>query len=195
MSRKSDSYNEISGQSYSSYGTNQRTGFSYVGTNSVKTQSGIYKEINTGKATAKAKTAANITKSLIVLVTATTTGVIGTGAILSGSSGVTAEIAYVSVSDTEVFYEVTLDKYQYDDNITIILYNDFTHREQQVQESKASGYFENLKSNMTYTLEVRKGLNVLAKKKVTTDKVYQIDQEEPYTEPNTSDGPMTTDGS
>ncbi len=72
------------------------------------------------------------------------------------SSGVfapkgSAEIVDVSVTDTQVAYDVTVEQ---GENLSIVLYNDFTKRQTALEQGENSGVFTGLKPGVSYTLAV-----------------------------------------
>ena len=126
----------------------------------------------------KSETLADMLKKIAVIAAAGTTGVVGVGAVLPPP--VTAEIQFLEGFDNEVFYAVGLDEFK--DGVKIVLYNDFTNREQTMEKQFAEGVFENLQTNMQYTFVVKYGSKVIAKQTIVTK-----------TEEQTSDDPNGND--
>ena len=204
-------YNNINIQDSTGHSTNKYQGSFYKVQNNV-TPANKYVPINDRKTETRqvktdAKQVASITSKIVAMVSAVMVGVVGADYILPDSS-LQAEFSYVESYDTSVFYEVKFSEELTDKSeLVVVLYNDFTNREQSVQETMEEegmtfGHFENLKPNMSYSLEIRKGSYVLAKTKVRTmtEEEYnsKYGYEEPITEddtgqqtPNTSDDPTT----
>ena len=132
----------------------------------------------------KTKGISEILAKAAVIAVGAATGVIGTTAIMPPA--VKAEIEYVEFSDTAVFYGITLEEMI--EGAKIVLYNDFTNREQIIEEQSMQGVFENLKSNMKYTLAIKQGIKVLAQTTFTTavHEEWQ-DEPDPYEEPIVED--------
>lgn len=127
----------------------------------------------------KSESISQLLGKVAVVAVASVTGVVGISEIMP--SAIKAEFSFVEAFDTEVVYCVDLSEYQ--EGIKIILYNDFTNREQDVEEQITEGVFENLQTNMQYTLVVKHGLRVLAKQTLVTKTREEEWEEEPYTEP------------
>lgn len=132
------------------------------------------------KVKAKAQGVSEIIAKFAVLAVAGVGGVIGIDALTP--SPIKAEISYVEAYDTEVFYNINLSELA--DNLKIVLYNDFTNREQKIEEQAWEGVFENLQTNMKYTLVIKHGSKVLAKQTlVTKTREEEPVEEEPNTDP------------
>lgn len=98
-----------------------------------------------------------------VVVVAVSVGIIET----SGSS---AEIVKASASDTTVTYEVSVEE---GDDLNVVLYNDFTRRENALAYGTNTGEFDDLKPGMSYTIAVVEqsafGERTVTKMSVKTD--------------------------
>ena len=155
----------------------------------------------------KTQTISQLLAKVAVVAVASVTGVVAVPELIPSS--VQAEVVEFEhyETDTEISYYISLDEYV--EGITIVLYNDFTNREQEVEEQMTEGVFENLKTNMQYTLAVKQGANILAKKILRTktkeewekelreiygeDEPYEeepiIEDDWPEDDPNLSDDP------
>ena len=132
------------------------------------------------KSVKAAKSLGDLIKAVAVVVAATTTGIVGVGSILPENLP-KVEISEVYAFENEVSYFVSLDRYE--EGLKIVLYNDFTDREQDMDGTAMEGTFEDLQVDMTYTFAIKKGSKIIESKKVVTRR------EEPYTEdPITGDG-------
>ncbi len=172
--------NKFSGNPYL-YGINKlETQKTYAGTN-------LEREAKRQKATKSAKSFTDLIKAVAVVAAATTTGIVGVGSILPDNLP-KVEISEVYAFENEVSYFVSLDKYE--EGLKIVLYNDFTNREMEMDGSAMEGTFEELQVDMTYTFAIKKGLKTIKSQKVTTRREEPF--EEPYQEPNTGDGNGTT---
>lgn len=116
------------------------------------------------KAKKTSETLSDFLKKIAVIAAAGVTGVVSVGAVLPPP--VTAEIQFLEGFDSEVVYAVGLDDFK--EGVKIVLYNDFTNREQTMEEQFAEGVFENLQKNMQYTFVVKYGSKVIAKQTVVT---------------------------
>ena len=120
----------------------------------------------------KSKLAVELSKiltTLIAIVGASVAGIFGVGFLFVPT--VRAEIAEVSVGEHEIYYYVMIENFNKDDEVYVVLYNDFTNRSQKVdaveysdspdyednQTVEFGGAFEDLQVDMTYTLAVKQG--------------------------------------
>lgn len=157
---------------------------------------------NTSARYEKAKKVSQTTGSLLtkvaVIVGAGILGVTGVEAIIPPSFK--AHIEEVWAYESEVYYAVSMEEYS--DDVYVVLYNDFTNREEKVEEQSYSGVFEHLAANMYYTLAIKKGNKVIVKQQVYTS-TRDLEKEDPYyddtgqnQDPQTADGePVTEDPS
>ena len=141
----------------------------YNSVNKIETKSAYTTDNNasarkTTKATKKAQNVSSIMTKFAVLFSATTLGIAGVSVLPTTS--IVAEINEVEAFDSYVFYQISLNELA--DGVKVVLYNDFTNREQTVEENEWQGEFEGLKENMYYTLAVKKGNTTLAQKQVFT---------------------------
>ena len=130
------------------------------------------------KAEKTSKSVGDLMKIAAVLFATTTTGIVGIGSIVPDDLP-KVEVSEVYASENEVSYFISLDRYE--EGLKIVLYNDFTNREQNFDGEAMEGTFEDLQVNMNYTFAIKKGTKVIAKQNIKTEK------EKPYEEPNTSD--------
>lgn len=104
------------------------------------------------------------------LVSATTVAavtVIGVGGIVQ-TPNISIVRYYIGTSPYSMFYEIVLDGYKSGDNVTLEIYNDFFRCSELVSDNFAAGQIGDLKENMTYTLELKQGTQVLLKKNIIT---------------------------
>ena len=182
--RKVESLNDIEPKNGSAGGGNAFRGNpNLFGLNKVETQKTYGKtNLQTAKIQTKAektsKSVGDLMKIAAVLFATTTTGIVGIGSIVPDDLP-KVEVSEVYASENEVSYFISLDRYE--EGLKIVLYNDFTNREQNFDGEAMEGTFEDLQVNMNYTFAIKKGTKVIAKQNIKTEK------EKPYEEPNTSD--------
>lgn len=153
-----------------------------------------------------------ITTFVLAIISALTFGLVNTDAILSSKYNIQAEIMSLSVSETAVDYYIEIydpkimrradqkpaEEYDYENfeelyeeslkqleenDVYVIVYNEFTTRRQDIRDFYFEGTTEDLKPNVKYTIEVRQGSKVLAKKSFVTGEDYYYD----YYEDNYND--------
>ncbi|MBQ8468200.1 MAG: hypothetical protein IJ542_00395 [Clostridia bacterium] len=122
----------------------------------------------------KAQDISKLITTFATMVSATVLGVVGVGA-LTKKPTITAKFQEVYAYESGVAYFLTLEGYNPGDDVYVVLHNDFTNRSQKVEEPEFQGVFENLQTNMTYTLLVKKGSTVL-----TSTKLRTVNQEDEY---------------
>ena len=106
---------------------------------------------------------------------------------------------YVQAYEEYIYYEVSFEEYS--DDLTVTLHNDFTNREEKLSDSSSWGVFKGLKPNMTYTLTLKQGSKVIAKRTVVTKNEWGKDIQPDYDETekelnsgsNYTEIPATTD--
>lgn len=148
----------------------------------------------------KTQTISEIIAKFAVVAVAGVSGVVSLDVL--APPPIKAEISYLEAFDSEVVYCISLS--EFDEGVKIVLYNDFTNREQTMEEAITEGIFENLQTNMKYTFVVKQGAKILAKETLVTktreEELYEEPYEEdPYIEPinddrtqrPNSDGPYT----
>lgn len=137
----------------------------------------------------KTRSISDVVTKFAVIAAAGITGVVGIQELTP--SPIKAEITYLEAFDSEVVYCVSLS--EFDEGIKIVLYNDFTNREQTMEEAITEGVFENLQTNMRYTLVITHGTKILAKESLVTKTREQEEfyeepiEEDPTQEPNSDD--------
>ena len=143
----------------------------------------------------KTKSLTNMFKTFAVMFSAVLMGSAGLGLITTSNVNVTFNDVYAY--DNCVSYYISLSSYE--EGLSVVLYNDFTNREEKVEENniEIEGVFENLAPNMYYTLAVKKGSSTIAKtsiylKELSRDKVIIFPEEimedpEEEKKPNQSD--------
>lgn len=136
------------------------------------------------KETGKKGSAAALSRLLATFAVVAVAGVtvMASGAFAEKGS---AEIVDVSVTDTAVHYDVTVEE---GENLTVVLYNDFTRREAALTEGENSGTFEQLKPNVSYTLAVMGPASfgserAVAERTVKTDETEKTDEPAPLPPP------------
>lgn len=124
----------------------------------------------------KSKDISKLLTTVVTVVSASMIGVVGVEDILPKAT-IEAKFENVYATEHEVYYSAFYEmlgredkEYNEEDyyNIYIVLYNDFTNRSEKFEDNYADGSFENLKENMTYTLEIRQGDIVVASTTITT---------------------------
>ncbi|MCR5553335.1 MAG: hypothetical protein K6F08_01115 [bacterium] len=136
----------------------------------------------------KTKSLTNMFKTFAVMFSAVLMGSAGLGLITTSSVNVTFNDIYAY--DNCVSYYISLSSYE--EGLSVVLYNDFTNREEKVEENniEIEGVFENLAPNMYYTLAVKKGSSTIAKTSIYL-KEYErgkyIDYQEEQTKPDKTD--------
>ena len=171
--RKVEGLNDIQPKNSSVCGGNTFRGNpNLFGTNKIETQK-TYNTTNLKavqsieKANKTSKSIGDLMKVVAVLFATTTTGIVSVGAIMPTDLP-KVEISEVYAYENEVSYFISLDKYE--DGLKIVLYNDFTNRQQELEEQSMEGTFENLQYDMTYTFAIKKGSNTIASQKIRTEK-------------------------
>lgn len=117
-----------------------------------------YKEHNEGSGNKKVS---RIVMSAAILA-------IVTALFLPAGSGISAEFVFLSSTDTTVSYEILLS--EFDGDISVVLYNDFTKRVERVEDVTASGEITGLKPNMGYTIAIKSGNKTIVKQSIRTKK-------------------------
>ena len=162
--------------------------------NSIKpTNSNQYKKDNLSNAKIKriqknASLASKTASVLIATLTATSVGVAKVVEFLPTKENTHIEIY---AEENYVSYFVELEGYKEGDVYSVKIYNDFTNREQVFEDGEVQGFEENLKPHLKYTLAVKKGSKIIAKKDFVTesrrdkyqDEYYQDDEyynDDPY---------------
>ena len=116
-------------------------------------------------------------------------------------------ICETKATTSEIYYMISLTEFNGEDDIYVVLYNDFVNYAQKVEDSYADGCFDGLVDNMNYTLALKQGNITITSQKIRTkptddeiidytqpdytgrDKYYYDDSGGQYTEPITSDDP------
>ena len=183
-------YNNLNINNSSNYrGSNKYSAnFITAGKNKLETQKS-QKEQNEEKSKSTKQKSQGLAKMLTTFVgmVSAATVIVGVDTILPIQSSVQIVEFEASASENDVFYYLSLENYDPEhDDVYVVLYNDFTNREEKIEESGWEGSFERLKENMYYTIAVKKGNKVLVSKQVKT-----YIEKTPYTEPTTSDDPET----
>lgn len=150
--------------------------------------SNLEREKTKAKVERTSKSFSDLIKAVAVVVATTTTGIVGIGSIIPDNLP-KVEISEVYAFENEVSYFVSLDKYE--EGLKIVLYNDFTNREQDMDGTAMEGTFENLQVDMTYTFAIKKGTKVIKSQKIKTRR-EELEEEPVNQDPTTGDGNGTT---
>ena len=195
--KKSNEFNDISAKNSSvSKSKNTFVGnFSAPSANKIETTDAT-KVNNENARYQKTKETAKKTSSLITKVAAVAaTAVLGvTGVQLIVPETINAQFEEVYVYETGVYFHVSLN--EMDDDVYVVLYNDFTSREEKIEEQQYSGYFEGLAEHMYYTLALKKGNTLFLKQTIYTQEdksEYEEYDDTGQDYPQTSDDPVTED--
>ena len=152
----------------------------------------------------KAKGFSKIITTFTAMISATVVCVVGTDAILPTTIQ-KAEIQHVFTTESSVEYSIYIEDYNPEDNVYVVLYNDFTNRSEKIEEEYWTGFFENLQKHMTYTLAIKKGSTVLVSMQVKTifkepepyddtgQDLTEIEREKEGRDPTDTDQPYTSD--
>lgn len=120
-----------------------------------------YDEYN---ATTKPKKAATVITSL--LSTAAILAIIT--AMLLPSVSVKADFISVSCTDTTIVYEIYVEDYSEDSEVSVVVYNDFVRFETPLDSQSVKGEFVGLKPNYRYTIAIMSGNKTIKKQSVYT---------------------------
>ena len=165
--------------------------FDYFSKNKVSTQTTTPKAENNSsiKTDKKPKGIAKALTTFATMVSATVLCIAGTENILPTTS-VNAQIEETWTTESEIYYYISFSEYNGEDDVYVVLYNDFTNRSHKVEDSSCSGEFEHLQANMSYTLAVKQGSTVITSKKIKT--INQIEKTE-YDDYQNSSGEVVDD--
>ena len=123
----------------------------------------------------------NISKILTTfatMVSATALCIVGVDSL--ASSTVTTSMFETMATENEIYYCIELENYGGEDDLIVVLYNDFTNRSQKINGIEAYGVFDHLQTNMVYTLALKQGSTIITCKKLRT--VYNEELQKDYTE-------------
>jgi len=173
----------------SNYSSRNQYSANFVGANQnrIQTKQKVYElnTKNTSETKVKQKTTkekienlTNVLKIFIIMISATT--VVGSVGIFDyffvPTSSITVGRFELNVWDSGVSYFGSLENYEGQEDIYIVLRNDFTNRTAKVEEQMFEGVFEDLQTNMNYTFEIKHGDVVIVSKTVKTiNKEYSQD--------------------
>ena len=159
--------------------------------NEVKSQSAGRSEIKTSPATSPTKRqkkvadTSGVVKAFLAIVSVVAIAVAG---VLSLSTNVKATFDWLEVSDTAIFYTVSLTDYDGGDTCYVTLQNDFVDRREEITENWMEGFFDDLQPNMYYTLSVKVGNIVILQRTIYTSENRYSDYDYPeYEKPDISD--------
>ena len=137
--------------------------YAHVPSQPLPSSSKRYKELNDGlKNDKKPSAVSRIIQSSAIL------AIVAALFLPSMGSSISAEFVYLISTDTTVTYEISLS--EFDDGISVVLYNDFTHRVEQVTDVTAKGEITGLKPNMGYTIAIKSGNKTIVKQSIRTKK-------------------------
>lgn len=126
----------------------------------------------------KSNAISSLVKTFALLVSSV---IIGMESLGLSQPSITATFEYIEAYEYGVYCQISLSEYQ--DDVKLILHNDFTNREQPVEmieEDENWYYFEDLKPNMHYTLSIVQGKLVLATTSVYTQSRDKISDSNGY---------------
>ena len=137
------------------------------------------------QANTNAKRTSKIFTSFVALVSAVLAG-IGGLSILVNFTNAKATIESVFCEETAIYCFINIE--QYEEGLTVELYNDFTNRIEKIENvEKTEFYFENLKPYMHYTLSIKKDSTILDSKVVYTKFSDSYYEKENYRQPEFED--------
>ena len=114
----------------------------------------------------KAKTTSKLLTTFVAMTAAVGIGV-GTSSQILFPTSAEAKIESVFCDETSIFCFVVVEEFE--EGLTLVLYNDFTNRWVRISDSGSfEFYFEDLAPHMTYTLEIKSDLITLDSKVVYT---------------------------
>lgn len=155
------------------------------------------KQVETkNKRDTKATQVSEFVTKFVAIISAAAIGVAGVGALSPFSTKYQVFMDDCYASQNEIYYNIYIEnkeidnnqaeKFEFLDEFTVVLHNDFTNREEKFVDNYAEGVFENLQTNMTYTLSVKIGNKTIATKTLKTFTRTSDGQNgnAPYTEPN-----------
>ena len=169
-----DQFNNNQATNSSCYTSRNKQSANFVGKskNVVVTQTAVDEKNNLTrqkKKKNKSQELAKVITTFATMVSATIACVVGIETIFPTGPTITAEYFETWAGETEISYSLFVEDYDESyDNVYVVLYNDFTNRSQKLDSSEASGTFENLKKDMTYTIELKQGDNVVVSKNLRT---------------------------
>ena len=213
--------NDISPKNSQAAGGNTFSGNpSFYGPNKIETVNAYKTDNYEKKATTAKKSSQSLSsmlKTFAIMVSAVLTGVAGVSVL--PSSNIVAKVYDPYCYSSTLYYVVTLSDYE--DGLTVVLYNNFTNREEQITQDRIeenyefledqeyeqerdgeergpngyifSGTFENLQPNMTYTLAVKKGLVTLSKKTFRFEEEKDDYEEDDYNQRPKDEYPTSDD--
>ena len=127
------------------------------------------------------------------IVSATLIGISGIGDIFVQKATTKAIFYDVWASVNEVFCSFELENYDENEKYSVVLSNDFTNRVQIIEDNAFEGWFENLQTNMTYTITIKQGNIAIASRTIrTTERKNESD--EPITSDDETQNPSGNGG-
>lgn len=173
--------NNSQNKNASNYQSRNKYSANFVGAskNDIKSQQKVY-ELNT-KNTSQSQTKktsvkeklenlTNVLKIFVIMVSAT--AVVGGVGVFDYFFTPTSSIKLVEfdlyTSESSVSYFGALENYEGQEDVYVVLRNDFTNRTEKVEEQAFMGTFENLQTNMQYTFEIKYGDVVIITKTIRT---------------------------
>lgn len=179
-----DQFNNNKATNSSLYSSRNKQPSNFVGKgkNIVAVQSSVDEKNNLAKQKKKknkTQELAKIITTFATMVSATIACVVGVDAILPSQPTISAEYFETWTSENEISYSLFVEDFDENDDVFVVLYNDFTNRSQKLESPEASGTFENLQTNMLYTIELKQGDSVVVSKKLRTEPMkdyYESDE-------------------
>ena len=153
----------------------------YVGKNAPQIQARPTKdnlEAKHEKIKKQTKNVAKILTTFATMVSATALCIVGVDSL--SASTITPTTFIAEATETEIYYYAELESFNNEDDVYVVLYNDFTNRSVKVNDIEAYGIFDHLQTNMVYTLALKQGSTIITSKKLRT--VYNEELQKDYTE-------------
>lgn len=138
------------------------------------------KDIVAKKSEKKQKSISNLLTTFVATLSTIVIGATSIPGIMKQSTSLVAMFEDTYATAHEIYYNVVIQdtsimeqrqdvEYSIEDmDLKIILHNDFTNRQEKIEEFYIDGCFENLKDNMVYVLEVKLGDIVIGSKTMRT---------------------------
>ncbi|MBP5242424.1 MAG: hypothetical protein J6Z36_01895 [Clostridia bacterium] len=147
----------------------------------------IKKEASATRKTATQSATQSITQSKLLPLLSSTVAAVAFVAVVApeivAGTSINVEMFEVFADATSIYYELELSDFSPADDLSVVVYNDFTYREKEINDHFIYAEERDLKPNLTYTVEVRAGNSVLAYKTITTKEEAEPIEEEPIFTP------------
>ncbi len=162
----------------------------------IQTPEAIKKDDKKKTSNTKSKEVSQIVTKLVTVVSAAVIGVASVEALSPFSTDYEVFMDDCYATQNEINYNIYIENknnkiddtqhgdIEFIDEFTVVLYNDFTNREKKFEGYYAEGVFEDLQTNMTYTLAVKIGNKTIATKTLKTYTRTSDGSNDPYTDPD-----------